>query len=272
MSNFIEKSKKLHAINELKDYWTGAFNPNDPDTARHHLMLSYSLPIINFFEPKNLLSLGDNRGRDAIYVKTNFQNMYCIASDLDCSKIEPAVKDGYIDEVKSIDVENIPYKDDSIDFIIAKESFHHWPRPILGLYEALRVAKYGVILIEPSDNLNKLPDTYPSKNDYHDSYEEVGNYKYQISQRELQKIAWSMYYPAVIARGFNDPYKSPFVLEEYLKEKNYLDDLGFKNERQFNLMMICILKKWDEKIIEKLDPSYDIKTRPLNVHIPDDVL
>lgn len=270
MSDFIGQSKKLHAINELKDYWTGAFDGSNSDTARHHLMVSYALPIINAFAPKSFLTLGDNRARDGVYLKSQFPDAHCIASDLDCSKILPAVKDGFIDEVKSIDVESIPYDDNSIDFIVAKESFHHWPRPMLGLYEALRVSKYGVILIEPNDNMNKLPDVYPSKDDYHDSYEEVGNYKYQLSVREIQKAAWSLYYPVVITRGFNDPYRAPFDLDKYLLEKEGLDKLGFNNERQFNLLMTCILKKWDPAILDSLDPTYDVKLRPLNPHMPSD--
>ena len=272
MNNFIDESKKLHSINESVPYSLSAFDPTIPDTTRHHNMLSTCLPILNFFQPKNLLTIGDNRGRDAVYIKSHFKNTYCIASDLNTSKIQDAVKDGYLDEVKNVDVEKIPYEDNSIDFILAKESFHHWPRPMLGLYETLRVAKYGVILIEPHDCFcsNKLPKSYPSKDEYQDSYEEVGNYKYQLSIREMHKTAWSLYYPVVISKGFNDSWTPNFNVDEYLKQKNYLDQLGINNQRLFNLHMVCILKNWDSNLKNKLDSTYDISIRPLNEYLPND--
>ena len=38
---------------------------------------------------------------------------------------------GFIDHFIDCDVEKNPNPDDSIDVIVGKETFHHWPRPIL---------------------------------------------------------------------------------------------------------------------------------------------
>ena len=94
-NNFIEQSKKLHALNETVAYVSSAFDNTQPDTIRHHEMLSTCLPILDFFQPKNLLTIGDNKARDAVYVKSHFKNTYCIASDLDSSQIQNAVTPFY---------------------------------------------------------------------------------------------------------------------------------------------------------------------------------
>lgn len=261
---YINESKQIHSVKESHDYWPGAFDPAHADTARHHVMLSYALPIMKAFNAKNILTIGDNRARDAAYYKKEL-GIYSVASDLNSSKIKQAVIDGYVDEAVDIDVESISFEDDAFDFVLAKESFHHWPRPILGLYECLRVARLGIFLIEPFDGSSGTNQSYPSELCFHDSYEEVGNYKYQISLREMHKIAWSLRLPGVIAKGFNDPYTANLDLDRYLIEKSHLDELGQNNLRQFNLMMIFIAKQWPENQFSTwIDNTYNIRLRPIN--------
>jgi hypothetical protein len=70
----------------------------------------------------------------------------------------------------------------------------------------------------------------------------VGNYKYQISLREILKAAWALSLPAVAAVGFNDPYAPERPLLEWKLEKAKLDQLGDLGQRQFNLMSIAVYK------------------------------
>jgi SAM-dependent methyltransferase len=240
----IKESKEKHRNYEAAyAYWAGAFDENHDDTKRHFEMLMTSLPIVEALAPKKILTIGDNRGRDAAFFKFKTSS-YVIASDLDISKLIPAKNDGYIDECRIEDVEKLSFDDNSIDLIVIKESFHHWPRPMLGFYECLRVSRYGIILIEPYDfNFGLKPNAYISENDFEDAYEEVGNYKYQISLREIIKATWSLYLDNIYVVGFNDPYKSPFKFDEWLIEKKKLDDLGEQNSRQFNLMTIFVEKE-----------------------------
>lgn len=267
-ANSIEISKKLHAQKEAGlQYWKGAFDDSNDDTRRHFAILDTALPILQQVRPKTLLSIGDSRGREAAYFKKKL-NIRTIASDLDTSKLSPAVADGFIDECRRIDVEDIDMESDSVDVVITKESFHHWPRPMLGLYEMIRVAKLGVLLIEPNDCCS-IPQSnqFPTTESYRDSYESVGNYKYQISAREILKSAWAMGLKAVIVRGTNDPFRPGKVFDDWKIERDRLDLLGFEGKRQFNLLTIYIHKNGALGDIQ-LPKHYALHHRPVNPHSP----
>jgi len=259
---FIDKSKKIHIEKEVQPYWVGAFDDQYSDTQRHFLMLGYALPILTANKAKKILTIGDSRARDAAFYKKHI-GCYSVASDLSTAHLNQAKMDGYVDDLADVDVENIPFEDNSFDYVIAKESFHHWPRPMLGFYECLRVSRLGVILIEPSDGVSTIPSNYTNQNEYHDSYEEVGNYKYQVSLRELCKAAWALRLPGVTVKGFNDPYSHPLDMEKYLMDKSKLDALGDANQRPYNLMCICV-NKIEYESSNLMDLGYaDIK-RPEN--------
>ena len=70
----------------------------------------------------------------------------------------------------------------------------------------------------------------------------------------------------MLAVGFNDPYKPPFSYDEWITEKNSLDQLGKNGDRQFNLMTIFV-----EKELNSLDTDditgFEIYTRPLNPYM-----
>jgi SAM-dependent methyltransferase len=239
--NFIEKSKIIHKFYK-KNFWEGAFDENQPDTARHYNMLSSSLAFFNLIKPESVLTIGDNLARDAGYIKKQI-GCFVAASDLDTSNLFKAKLKRFVDDIFDVDIEKIPFDDNFFDVVFAKESYHHWPRPNLGVYEMLRVAKKAVILIEPYDVMHANAKPYIETNDFHDDYEEAGNYKYQISLREIIKMAWALKLPAVGAKGFNDPYAPDRSFEDWLREKQKLDELGSIGERQYNLMAICIFKE-----------------------------
>ena len=242
MNDFVAKSKNLHFEHEARDYWPCACIVDDnDDTRRHHTMLDECLDLLVQPSIANCLSIGDSRARDAAYTKIKFK-CHSTASDLNTSKLLQAVSDGFVDEVKDVDVEAIPYPDSSIDLVIAKETFHHWPRPFLGLYEMIRVAKKYVALIEPFDCLSGSTTPYIEDGQFHDAYEEVGNYKYQLSLREVLKAAWAMGLPAVKAKGFNDPYQQDLTFDKWKIQKQELDLQGEAGTRQFNLMALIIPK------------------------------
>lgn len=225
-------------------------------------MLDTCFNLIRHVEVESCLSIGDSRARDAAYAKHVF-GCYSVASDLNTSKLNQAVVDGFVDEVRDVDVENIELPDSTVDLVIAKETFHHWPRPFLGFYEMIRVCKKIAAFIEPFDCQSARPKPYLDEADFHDSYEEVGNYKYQISLREVLKAAWAMGLPAVAVRGFNDPYEPSASFDDWTEKRSYLDALGEAGERQFNLMSILVIK--DPAIIDKLKLSdVRIYMRPVN--------
>jgi hypothetical protein len=273
METSIGKSKKAHAILNNKSYWKGAFDKNHPDTARHYSMLQSGLELVKHLEPESLLTIGDNLARDAGFFKHNLPRCMCTASDLETSGLKQVIQEGYVDKIQNIDVENIDYPDCSVDIVVAKEAFHHWPRPMLGLYEMLRVARRAILLIEPNDVFRgSSVEPHCSPDAYSDQYEEVGNYKYQISVRELLKAAWSLYLPMCATIGLNDPYKTPFCIEDWRREKEALDQLGNNGVRQFNLFAVAIYKDFFDPAVFNVESNIRYYLRPLNPYDKNDHL
>jgi hypothetical protein len=98
------------------------------------------------------------------------------------------------------DAEHLPYPDRSFDFAIIRHGLHHLPRPYLGMYEMLRVARRFVILWEAQDSGlmrclagGNLFGLLPSGG----KTEPYGNYVYRFSRRDLQKIALGLFLPPV---------------------------------------------------------------------------
>jgi SAM-dependent methyltransferase len=47
--------------------------------------------------------------------------------------------------------EALPYASRSFDLVLCKEALHHLARPVLGLYEMLRVCRHRAVIVEPWD-------------------------------------------------------------------------------------------------------------------------
>lgn len=167
------------------------------------------------------LTIGDGYGFDANYLKE--RGCKVTASDIAATFLPTSKEKGLIDEYSIENVEHISFADNSFDYCMCKEAYHHFPRPMVGVYEMLRVAKKGVILIEPLDPISRLPlllfiknilDRFDNKllqklwpNRY--SFETVGNYVYKISEREIEKLAMGINLPAVAFKGINNNFYNP---------------------------------------------------------------
>lgn len=206
------------------DYW------------RHERMYSSLKPIILAYPKSTWLTVGDGRyGTDANYLISNgVENV--IASDISDTLLKIALNDKFITQYKIENAENLSFENNSIDFVLCKESYHHFPRPSLALYEMLRIAKNAVILIEPQDSNILIPARFGlrtllnwtkqviknrikkqiGKEPYYcyGNYEEVGNYVYSISEREIEKVALGLNYDMVSFKGINDSYADGVEFEE----------------------------------------------------------
>lgn len=96
------------------------------------------------------------------------------------------------------DMEKISFKNRSFDLVFVKEAIHHVPRPVLALYECLRVAKKAVIFIEPQESLfGNILDKLNLSSKYEKN--QVGNQKfrdnfvYRWRKKEIIKILNSYY-------------------------------------------------------------------------------
>jgi len=177
------------------------------------------------------MTVGDGRwGLDAVRIKKRGV-ISVLPTDICETLLKQAKERGVIDNYSVENAEKLSFADNSFDYVFCKESFHHFPRPYMALYEMLRVASKAVFLAEPNDEpmsqsvktkdwlrfkfqalLAKFklrgrpvhyrkPVVFTGK-----GYEESGNYVYSISKREVQKLMQGLNYPQMVYKEINTHY------------------------------------------------------------------
>lgn len=178
------------------------------------------LALVNPFviEKKSWLTVGDGYGFDANFFYK--KGLDVTATDISDTFLPLSQNHGLFEKYSVENAENLTFADHSFDYIFCKEAYHHFPRPYMAVYEMLRVAREGVILIEPHDPISKMPlllalrnilDRWNTallqkywKNRY--SFEDVGNYVFKLSEREIDKLANGIGLPMVAFKGINNNY------------------------------------------------------------------
>lgn len=218
-TNAIEKNHQSH-----ESHWDNYLFQKEARlfTLRNEDCVSYKVSeiVLNLFNPffhgnPTWLTIGDYNGFEASFL--NKRGVSATASDISDVFLKESHKEGLIQEYAKINVEAIDFPSDHFDYVSCKEAFHHFPRPYVGLYEMIRVARKGVMLIEPLDVLSAIPlllflkgicdKINPLlinkiwKNRF--SWESVGNYVYKVSERELEKVAMGISLPCIAFKGLN---------------------------------------------------------------------
>lgn len=244
---------------------------NTIDNWRHNRMYSFLKEIVEFDKKFKWLTVGDGRfGSDAMkLIEYGATNVMC--TDLDDYLIKYSAEKKEIYKYKKENAENLSFSDNEFDFILCKESFHHFPRPMLALTEMFRVAKIGVILIEPRDYYidrtlftlaNKIVNLFKKRHDGH-FFEEVGNYVYTISERELEKFMLGMHHYTIAFSGLNDHYSK--ISEDQIENLNLPLKLKFFRLKTIiavkNLLNLLNIRKTNllTAILFKNDLSKDLK-------------
>ena len=169
---------------------------------RHSRLLSPVLEVLYDLRDFNWLTIGDGAGTDAWRLqKAGFNNV--TASDLSDTLLKETHKRGYINKYSVINAEKIDLPNDSFDFVLCKETLHHMSNPYQAIHECLRVSKFGIVIIEPQD---PWIDSPVDNNIALPGYEEVGNYVYTFSKREIHKIAYGLNLRGVATKGQTDAY------------------------------------------------------------------
>ncbi len=177
-------------------------------------------PLLEAYPGGRWLTVGDGRfGIDAQYLMA--RGAKALPTDISTTLLDEARALGLIEDFRKENAESLSFGDESFDFVLCKESYHHFPQPMKAFYEMLRVARLGVLLIEPSDH--EIPESAAAmlsrlaKNVVKNilgrptsghRFEELGNYVYGISRREMEKAALGIGCPAVAFKGINDYYES----------------------------------------------------------------
>jgi len=197
------------------------------DFWRHSRMYNQLGPVIAFFPAAKWLTIGDGRyGTDAHYLRS--RGLDALATDIHDFYLKQAAESGFIDNCAVENAEKLSFDDGEFDFILCKESYHHFPRPMIAFYEMLRVARQGVILIEPQDKAIICPYDIGLRSALHwllfvikqrvkkafgkapanyvEAYETAGNYVYSVCKREIEKVALGLNLEMVAFKGLNDCY------------------------------------------------------------------
>ena len=266
-----ESHQRIKHDSALVQTW---HNEKTVDFWRHQRMYQQLSSLLTAYPKAKWLTVGDGRyGTDAHYL-TRF-GADVIASDINETCLKEAKENGFIMDYKVENAENLSFKDRQFDFVLCKESYHHFPRPMVALYEMLRVADQGVILIEPNDQAVLEPYRMKVRSSafwflfsfkqwlkkkigkqkavFQNRYEPIGNYVYSISRREIEKVALGLNLDAMAIKGMNDFYLEGVEYEEVLNNgplfqqvKKHIEELDKTCSRKpehYGLLVAIIFKK-----------------------------
>jgi ubiquinone/menaquinone biosynthesis C-methylase UbiE len=232
MKEFFEKSYESHRDHHDVNYDEARLSTwrdkSTTDYWRHQRMYENLAPLIESSNDNSWLTVGDGRyGTDANYLSNNGANKV-LATDIADTYLKIAKEHAYITDFQVENAEAMSFANSSFDYVLCKEAYHHFPRPMIALYEMLRVASKSVVLIEPQDQNALVPARFGFntvvkwfkqviKNNIkslfgkelyynHGNYESVGNYVYTISEREIEKVALGLNYEMVSFKSLNDYY------------------------------------------------------------------
>ncbi len=233
------------------------------------------------------LTIGDYNGFEAQYLLEHGQE--AVASDISDTFLKEAKEEGLINAYRKENVERINLEENSFDYVSCREAFHHFPRAYLGLYEMIRVAKKGAIIVEPVDPLMTMPLMLWIKNlcdrinpllinklwKNRFSWETVGNYVFKISEREIEKMAMGIGLPCIAFRTCNMLNKNLTVknqfevpINQHLKKRAILstrirDFFSRIGLIPYNTLIAVIFKEMPDKTLQENLKNKGYKVLPL---------
>lgn len=253
------------------------------DSWRYQRMYSFIDPLIKLAPKTSWLTVGDGvYGKEAHYLAG--YGVDVLATDIMDGLLKKAKHAHYIQKYKKENAEKLSFKENYFDYVLCKESYHHFPRPTVALYQMLRVVKKEVVLIEPNDVKTRgfswkrfwsVDDPKTQAN----NFEISGNYVYSVSRREIEKVALGIGLPAIAFSGFDDIYNEKSGVEKIedntfgfrkIKAILWFLDILFKiGMRDRSLLVAVIFKeKPSPKMIKELKLfGYDVKLLPKNPYI-----
>ena len=302
-TNFHETSYVLHEKHynlekgELSDDQKSWLREDTVDFWRHDRMYKPLTPLLKNNPKSKWLTVGDGRlGLDSIKLKKIEPSLDILPVDISTDLLEYAKKNNLIADYSKENAEKLSFADNTFDFAFCKESFHHFPRPYIALYEMIRVAKEAVILIEPNEISilsRRLPgrlwirfkriikEIIGKKGPHIDTgnYETIGNYVYTVSKREIEKVALGLGLTTVAFYYFNDVYiygtefekaESGSILFKKIKAGIRKNDIKSKlgiNPYK-NIITIIFKQTPSEKICKELvENKFEIVQLPENPYI-----
>lgn len=141
---------------------------------------------------KSILVAGCGIGTDVYYLEKFYKFNTIFVSDINKESLDKTISAFPYSLGIIADHQKLSFKDNSIDFVMVGASLHHLKEPIRGLYELIRVAKYGLMVIEPNDTwLTRLFEKLGWAREYE---VEHGNYVYRFRKRDIDKISKALFF------------------------------------------------------------------------------
>lgn len=210
-----QKEQKISLLLGIKSY---------DGTINHWLQNIFFSSVKPMTRDKNAswLTVGDAYGHDAYYLRGNgVKNV--VASDLSDEFLAVSKEVGIVENYSAENAEYLSFESNTIDYILCKETYHHFPRPYAALYEMIRVAKKAIVILEPQDPITKMPALLFLSNVLERmkyglvnklwknrfSYEAVGNFVYKVSEREMEKFAAGINLPMLAIKNINPNFWFP---------------------------------------------------------------
>ena len=214
--SFPSESYSLHATevsSRRADIPNVIGRPCSIDAWRHLRMYGHLQPIIDHHAAGSWLTVGDS-GADAYFLRSaGVRNV--TASCISDAGLRSLAGQGHLRAVpiRAENAERLELPDESVDFVLCKEAYHHFPRPPIAFYEMLRVCRTAVVLIEPVDNHDARPldiakraakQLLRGETHAEQQFEDTGNYIFRLSPAEIAKMAAALQLPLLAYRHFND--------------------------------------------------------------------
>ena len=198
--------KKITASSSTHDLSTTWLKTNTLDFWRHNRIRKSVMPLIKSNKNKKWITIGDGRfGTDANFLLSQgVKNV--TATDISDELLKIGFKKKFIRLYSAQNAEKLNYQDNSYDYSFCKESYHHFPRPTIALYEMLRVSKFGVVLLEPNQIESNLYSFFNKEKSKKHTFEPVGNYVYTVSINEIEKLMLGIGLRFYAVKGINDFY------------------------------------------------------------------
>lgn len=277
-------SRHIEKESDVPEEWPTPFSaPHTVDAWRHCRSLAMVKPLAETNPGALWLTVGDgNFGTDAHFLQS--LGLDVTATGLTDERLRMASAKGLIAKYRAENAEQLSLPDNSADFVLCKESYHHFPRPPIAFYEMLRVARQGVILIEPVEGSPRVLDMAKTlakkllRGRGEVQFEPSGNFLFRVSIREIVKMASAINLEHVSFKYLNDCYL-PWAAYCHIENSigSAVTRIGIALQdllcqarlMNFGMAVICVFKQpLESKVRESLlSASFTVLNLPKNPYI-----
>ena len=196
-----ENWSRLELVDKFSEYKNRTF----AHYGANYLLVKIE-PFIDTLKGQSIVTICDGRGIEALYLKEH--GLKCTATDLEPVHLIKLRDNGFLDDIDAQNAEKMSLKDNTFDWSLVKAGLHHLQKPVIGIYEMLRVSRKGVIVIEAHDSfLLNLSQKFSKKVL---DFEEAGNYVYRFRKREIEKICLSLGLKSFALYTYFLPYRKRY--------------------------------------------------------------